>query len=268
MQVQDCPWKIENIGKRIVQLNYTKDDIYNSEAVYKVVKGYQYLVAKVPAGNINCLLGLQNDGFKMIETQFTIYKDKESFRKDIGAFRTITDKTSFQEIKCNSDFNLMLDSVDDGMFSTDRVSLDPSFGLSVGKHRYVGWMKNEYKAGTSSFWWIIVDYEKVGFMMLKEKDNKVDLLLNGLFTPFQGKGLGIITPASPLLLSMRQNNEISEETTNISSNNVRVVHLYNKLNFKLLDMTYVLVANTLPCNESLVGEAIACTSLVINTIAA
>ena len=262
MQVQDRPWEIENIGKRTVQLNYAKDDIYNSEEVCNAVKGYQYLVAKVPAGNISCLLGLQNDGFKMIETQLTIYKDKKSFCKDIEAFKTITDKTSFQEVKNDSDFNLLVDSVDDGMFSTDRVSLDPSFGLSVGRHRYVGWMKNEYKAGTSSFWWITNDNEKVGFMILKEKDNKVDLLLNGLFTPFQGKGFGIITPASPLLLSMRQNNEISEETTNISSNNVRVVHLYNKLNFKLLDMTYVLVASTPTRNDSL-----ACNSFIINSIA-
>lgn len=85
MQVQDCPWEIENIGKRTVQLNYAKDDIYNSEEVCNAVKGYQYLVAKVPAGNISCLLGLQGDGFKMIETQIT-YSKRIKDMLLIGAF--------------------------------------------------------------------------------------------------------------------------------------------------------------------------------------
>ena len=74
MQVQDCFWEIENIGKRTVQLNYTIEDTYTSETVLKAMEGYQYIVAKVPCGNIECLLGLQNDGFNVIETQMSLSK--------------------------------------------------------------------------------------------------------------------------------------------------------------------------------------------------
>lgn len=241
MHVQDCPWEIKNIGKKTVQLNYSLHDEYNVDEVKSAIDGYQYIVAKVPCGNINCLLGLQGDGFRAIETQIRLSKDIGSFRDVIENYKDVLRKVSFRKVNGDSDFEDMLSCVDDNMFSTDRVTLDPNFGPHIGHNRYIGWMRNEKAAGTSSFWWVNKENVSVGFMMLRICQNNIDCLLNGLFTPYHQKGLGIITPASPLLMAIREGLNVMKEETSISANNVAVVHLYNKLHFKVEGMEYVLV---------------------------
>ena len=249
MQIQDCPWEFENIGQRTGQLNYSSHDRYNSGEVRLAVRNYEYRVAKVPCGNMNCFLGLQRDGMTVMETQIHLSKDKDSFEKEWAKYRDVYEEIDFRQVTDDNDFSKMLSSIDDNMFSTDRISLDPSFGPHIGRQRYVTWMEREYRKKSAAFWWICHNKQDVGFMMLRIEDHLIDCLLNGLFTPFQRKGLGLLTPASPLLLSIMKELDVDEETTTISSNNAPVVHLYNKLNFKIKRMTYVLASHLLPPPE-------------------
>ena len=246
MQIQDCPWEFENIGKTTVQLNYSYEDIYNSGDVRRAVMDYEYRVAKVPCGNMDCLLGLQRDGMAVMETQLHLSKDKDSFEKEWAKYRDFYGEIDFRLVTDDKGFSKMQASIDDNMFSTDRVSLDPSFGPHIGRQRYVTWMEREYRMKSASFWWVCLDKQDVGFMMIRIKNCIIDCLLNGLFTPFQRKGLGLLTPASPLLLSIMKKLDVDGETTTISSNNAPVVHLYNKLNFNIKRMTYVLASHVLP----------------------
>lgn len=68
MNVTDCFWELENIGKKTVQLDFVKNDVFVANEVHEAVAGYEYLVAKVPCGNASCLMDLQKMGFKVIET--------------------------------------------------------------------------------------------------------------------------------------------------------------------------------------------------------
>ena len=167
MKVLDCPWELNDIGKKTVQLNYTNEDIYSSEEVGEAVKNSQYLVAKVPCGNVDCLMGLQDDGFEVLETQIKLFKDLMSFVVDAKAFDNIFEDVSFCKVNGDSDFANMTNYIDENMFTTDRITLDKHFGPVVGRKRYVGWMKNEYVAKTSSFWWINKERQPIGFMMLR-----------------------------------------------------------------------------------------------------
>ena len=78
-------------------------------------------------------------------------------------------------------------------------------------------------------------------MLIRMEGDTIELLLNGLYKPYQGKGLGLITPASPMMFVKKNSLQIAKEITNISSNNIPVVKLYNRLQFQLLSQTYVFV---------------------------
>lgn len=78
-------------------------------------------------------------------------------------------------------------------------------------------------------------------MLIKFEGNTIDLLLNGLYKPYQGKGLGILTPASPMMFIKKMSLPCDSEITSISSNNIPVVKLYNRLHFKFINQTYVFV---------------------------
>lgn len=78
-------------------------------------------------------------------------------------------------------------------------------------------------------------------MLIKIENDTIDLLLNGLYKEYQGKGLGLLTPASPMMYVKMKDLQIARELTSISSNNIPVVKLYNKLHFDLFQQTYVFV---------------------------
>jgi hypothetical protein len=78
-------------------------------------------------------------------------------------------------------------------------------------------------------------------MLLRKAEDGLVVLLNGLYKPYQRKGLGLLTPASPLMYIQRNNLHYEEVSTNISSNNVPVVKLYNRLGFTLDYQTYVFI---------------------------
>lgn len=241
MQVQDCPWEIENIGKKTVQLNYALKDIYNSEEVNGAIAGYQYVVAKVPCGNISCLLGLQNDGFRVMETQLSVSMKMKDFPFDDSLLNLFLPRLSYEVVKDENGLQRVLDRMTPNMFSTDRIYLDPKFGPEVGLNRYRNWTRTEFQHG-ASLSELKIDNESLGFCLLKMNGSTLHSLLVGVYEEYQGKGFGLLTPASSCLFpKMMGYNNIKKCKTAISSNNKPVVAVYNYLNFKIDDMEYVIV---------------------------
>lgn len=241
MQIQDCPWEIENIGKRTVQLNYTKDDIYNQEEVCKAVKGYQYLVAKVPADNISCLLGLQGDGFKMIETQITYSKRIKDFDFNDRLLRMFKGKVSFKQAKNTEQLISILERMTPNMFSTDRIHLDPTFGPEVGLHRYRNWMTNEFKRGTILYEFIF-EGKPVGFSTSKINGTINHVPLGGIYQEYQNMGLGIIAASSTVLFPTEMGyKDVKSCRFAVSSNNMPMIRCYNYFNYRVDELEYVLV---------------------------
>ena len=128
-----------------------------------------------------------------------------------------------------------------GMFSTDRISLDPRFGKETAARRYANWLQNDFDARRSRIEEVWLKGQHVGFMMVKVQGQVLHNVLNGLYLPYQRCGLGIITAAAPLLYGMNYPTTIRCEETSISSNNMPVVRLYNYLDFRIDGLWYVFV---------------------------
>lgn len=240
MQIQDCPWEIENIGKRTVQLNYTKEDIYDSEKIRKAVEGYQYLVAKVPTGNISCLLGLQSDGFKMIETQLSLSKRIKDFNFNDHLVRLVSKDLSYEIIENEKGLNRVLQAMTPNMFSTDRIYLDPKFGPETGLHRYRNWTKTEFHRGSILAEWKVGE-KHIGFSLRRIKDRVSYGLLGGVYEKYQDEGYGMLTAAGNCLFPKLMGYDMKISRTAISSNNMPVLNFYNYLQFKIDKMEYVLI---------------------------
>lgn len=240
MQVQDCPWEIENIGKKTVQLNYALKDIYNSEEVNGAIAGYQYVVAKVPCGNISCLLGLQQDGFRVMETQLSLSKKMKDFDFDDRLLRVFKGRLHYEIISNEDGLNRVLSRMTPNMFSTDRIYLDPEFGPEIGLRRYRNWTRTEFERGATVCEWN-VDGEVIGYGLGKERNGTYYGLLGGVYEKYQDEGYGILTAAGNCLFPKMNGWNVRVCKTAISSNNMPVVDFYTHLNFRIYEMTYVLV---------------------------
>lgn len=239
MKIIDCLWEQKNIGKRTIEIIIEEADSYDANLIKQVVRDYEYIVVKVPMNRPQFNMGLSELGFGCIETQMNVGINLSEF--NISRIQHLYDETRFEIVRGQEDFLSVVSRIQPGMFSTDRISIDSMFGESIGCLRYINWMTAEYNEGTAQLIKIIYKNEHVGFMLIKQEKEIIYLLLNGLYKQYHGKGIGILTPASPMMYAKRMLLPIEKEETSISSNNVPVVKLYNKLGFRLLQQSYVFI---------------------------
>ena len=209
MKVVDCLWEQKNIGKKTVEIVIETTDDYDCSLIERQTVGYEYAVVKVPMNMPAFNLGLSKMGYTCIETQMNVGVDYNNFIFSKVAY--LYDDTSYEIVNDADYFKSVVSHIEPGMFSTDRISIDPEFGETIGCQRY------------------------------RIEEDTIDLLLNGLYKEYQGKGLGFLTPASPMMFVKKKGLQIEKETTSISSNNIPVVKLYNRLQFQLLSQTYVYI---------------------------
>ena len=239
MTIVDCFWELNNLGKKTVEITIGTETDFDPQMFSDIIKDYEYAVVKVPMNMPIFNLGLSRMGFVCIETQMNVATEKKDF--DFSRVAHLYNDTSYEVVKDNDNLYSVISQIQPGMFSTDRITIDPLFGENVGCQRYINWIKTEFLHKKSQLVKVIHQDEHVGFMLLRFTRDSVDLLLNGLYKFYQGKGMGLLTPASPMMYVKKNNIQIKKETTSISSNNIPVVKLYNKLNFQIINQTYVFV---------------------------
>ena len=239
MKVIDCTWELKNLNKKTVEISVGKEDIFSRDLIEQSISNYEYAVVKVPMDIPAFNIGLSDMGFVCLETQMNVGISLHDF--DFSKVAHLYNDTSYEPIDSNDDFMQVVSNLRPGMFSTDRISLDPKFGEEIACLRYINWLTSEYESKRSQLVKVIYKNEHIGFMLIKTDGDTIDLILNGLYKQYQGKGLGILTPASPMMYIKKNSLNITKEVTSISSNNIPVVKLYNRLNFQLLQQTYVFV---------------------------
>ena len=239
MKIVDCIWELKNLDKKTVEISVGKEDIFSRDIIEQSISNYEYAVVKVPMDMPSFNIGLSEMGFVCIETQMNVGINLHDF--DFSKVAHLYSNTSYELINKDNDFTSVVSNLRPGMFSTDRISLDPQFGEDIACRRYINWLTFEYESKRSQLIKVIYKNEHIGFMLIKTDGDTIDLILNGLYKQYQGKGLGILTPASPMMYVKKNSLNITKEVTSISSNNIPVVKLYNRLNFQLLQQTYVFV---------------------------
>lgn len=239
MKAINCFWEERNIGKKTVEISIGKEDRFERALLEQQIHGYEYAVVKVPMNMPSYNIGLTEMGFTCIESQMNIGISLDDF--DFTKVDHLYQDVFYKIVDNQEDFDSVLSCIEPGMFSTDRISLDPQFGEQVACQRYINWLTTEYENKKSLLVKVFYKSEHVGFMLIRIDGGIIDLILNGLYKQYQGRGLGLLTPASPMMFAKKNSLNIIEEVTNISSNNIPVVKLYNRLHFQLRSQTYVYV---------------------------
>lgn len=239
MKIIDCKWELKNINKKTVEITIERGDNFDSNLLSLYTRDYEYAVVKVPMNMPSFNIGLAEMGYICIETQMNVGINMADF--DFSKVAHLYDDTRYEIVENYQDYLSVVSNIEPGMFSTDRIYIDPHFNGEIGCRRYTNWLTTEYESKKSQLVKVIYQDEHVGFMLVRSENDTIDLLLNGLYKPYQGKGLGILTPASPMMFIKKNSLPIENEITSISSNNIPVVKLYNRLNFKILQHTYVFI---------------------------
>ncbi len=240
MIAKDCFWEINNLGDPTLEITIEDNDLFHNFNFSELEKGYSYIVVKVPVSHADFNFGLSRLGYTFIETQFHVTKSFKSFNDTDRLIQRISRDLQFKDITTDTEKKELLDSITDGMFSTDRVTLDPRFGLQAGRKRYVNWLSSDIEKKNTILYEYIYSGNRIGFSYLVEKDRVLDYALGGIYKPFQSWGLGLLTPASPFLYCASKGLSFDKIETHISSNN-SVFRFYHYLGYNIEDMSYVFI---------------------------
>jgi hypothetical protein len=241
MDIIDCTWEIDNIGERTCEVLVSANDEFNLAEIEKLENCFSYQVIKVAAGNVPYLLKLQNSHFSLIETQIDWVTKMVDFNYHHPLVSRFLPSLSFEDITSDVELENLLSHIDNNMFSTDRIALDPLYGLAVGRKRYCNWIRTEFEKKSSFISYISFENTKVGFIMLKVNGKKAYGSLAGIFKEYQDCGFGVLTSASMPLYILDRKLPVNLYETSTSSNNTVNTKIYSTLGFQLNSMKYVLI---------------------------
>lgn len=241
MKLVDCIWEIENIGKRTCEIVYENRDVFDASILNNSIENFEYVVVKVPMNHPKINVGLSEMGFVMIETQLSISKRFLEFNFEDRLIKHLYPHVSDQVVSTKEGLDEIIDKMTPDMFSTDRIYLDSHFSHDSSCKRYANWMKTEFYNKSGIIKKIFIDDKEIGFGMTREKGGVTYGLLGGIYESEQSEGYGLLTACSGFITAKKNNCPFKKVFTAISSNNVPMLQIYNYLNFKIDNMTYVFV---------------------------
>ena len=238
MKVIDAFWEQRNLGMKCAEIEFeTSDDVSCCAKAFEEVSSYDYLVAKISAGNPAILHSVRSQGFEFVECSLHLRHEL----KQIGNYHIFEAPilvTAHQAIK-EDDVTYILKRVQDGLFNTDRIYLDPAFSHEQAARRYVNWIQDELAKGSILFD-VFCDNCKVGFYAYKETEEHVSYpFLIGLYPEYRGRHLGPELIKSSLLTSAQRGCVRSD--TVVSSNNPGVIRCQEHAGSYISEIMYVMV---------------------------
>lgn len=242
MKVTDCVWEVKNLGKRTVEIEVRPDDVLGEELFEAIDSEFDYHVFKVAPENVQANDVLCRRGYSLIETQIGL----EMRRADFGFItgdslaRYLFKDLDFEDIKRPDQFEQVTSRISTDMFKTDRIALDPVFGVDFSRKRYVNWMTTEFHNQTSLFYQMGYRGDSVGFSMFRIRNGIFYGILGGIYSDIS-QGLGLLTACAGAKYIEMNGLDIKKTQTAVSSNNPPIIQVYNHCHFNFKNFTHVFI---------------------------
>jgi ribosomal protein S18 acetylase RimI-like enzyme len=237
VKITDALWEKRNLGVSCTELVIeARDDL---EDVRSAVEGLPqgYHVIKVPVGRYDLMSQLEQVGFSFIEGSIRVRHDLD-VRRPAGLFKRMIDASSTRTIELD-EIERVADEIRAGLFTTDRVFLDPHFTAVQAAGRYVNWMHDELARG-GSVHELSMSGRGVGFFVFRQDDEGVGYsILSGLYEVARSPGLGSVLLHTILAEAVRR--RLRLVSSYISTNNLPVIKTHIDQGFTIVDLHYVYV---------------------------
>lgn len=238
MKIIDCPWELANLNCRVAEISVSAEEVINPAAIRDLESKYDYLVLKIQAGKMTNNIIASELGFALAETQMALIKAKRDWDFEADQLtKRLLKQLSVERIETEKDFEELMSSITEDMYSTDRIYLDPEFGPKYSVRRYKNWTRTEWERGALLYKHFFRG-RYVGYSLCKKQGDELVCLLAGCFEQYQKTGIGLWIPLVPELLP---NMEYTKYTTHVSTNNIPVWQMYNHQKYVVGGFDYVFV---------------------------
>lgn len=239
MILKDAPWEKRNLGVTTSIFHIDPEDKAIDVLPYIESCTSEYQEMRVPSGNAEVLLSAQDHGFKVIEMGIRLCRPAGDINLN-GIYKRFLPYISYT---IAHEIDPILNEIKKGdMFLTDKVALNPSFGVRAAGRRYAFWLRDVWENGAMV---VLAKYKRdvIGFTSLSPLSSKVtEGILGGVFPAFANKGLGFIFLVAGLMAAKEHNFETV--ISHVSSNNLPILKLHEIVGFQVENMEYVLIKHS------------------------
>lgn len=239
MKIIDAYWDTENLGIPTYEITVELDDSSDTviEGCIKIISaGKAYIVMKVPRGRNDLYASLTKQGFVFNECQLSMRINKREFsriQQSLGAYFEANEFAPFDSLGIER----LIQGIDQGLFETDRIALNPLFGLEVANERYKKWIlssiDNEDYLVEETFY----KGTPIGFGMYRLDKPLVYGLLGASYRNANRGGYFINGMYNTIVKFFAQG--YTAYSAKISSNNLPIIKVYQTLGVAITDIDYV-----------------------------
>lgn len=240
MKKIDAFWELRNFNKKVLEIELDADDSADClVALENDYAAYEYIVAKVPKRRIDLVHGLEDDGFRFMETQMVMTVNLTKLTESPPSTKAISERIQFQTVDTMERLEEILSNIDENLFVTDRVSLDPVLGSSLSHKRYINWIKDGFLGGNALIAEANLKSNRIGFYyFLNGKDKTIHAVLASLYQNYRRRAVGIRFAKE--VLTWLAEAGYTKMVLTVSSNNLEALRAYLSVGFEMKEIYYIL----------------------------
>jgi hypothetical protein len=240
MKITQAVWEKRNLGVFCVEVTLdSHDELYAFDQALAQIDA-EYLVIKIPCSRTDLLFQLQIRGFTVAEVLSTCCHDGQ-----LAPLSRVQQKM-LDSLTCTpatpDDLETIYSELKNGMFTTDRVAVDPKFGIEYAGRRYAGWLSDGLSRG-SQVYRLSHKNLHVGFFVMESRtSNEWHATLGGVFPQHQRSGFGYFMNYLEVTTAVAKG--AKRIFTSFSSNNPAISAIHFVLGYRLIQQQYVFVRHT------------------------
>lgn len=238
MNIIEAVWEKRNLGVTAYEVKLDGDELID-EIIDKLSKiKCDYTVVRTPAGRLDFYEALTKVGFSYAETMFKLVRNVNEKVIVPSHKETVNEALKLAPMN-DEEFLLMLEEVKNGLYKTDRISLDPHFTSSQAANRYYCWLQDERKNG-NEFLKLTYEGKFIGYLDLKAlPNNEYEIQFTGIFPQYAGKGYAI--GFTTKLMEILSERNATKTYIEISSNNIQSLRAMMNHGYGISSYFYVFV---------------------------
>lgn len=237
MKVTNATWEKRNLGVNCNEIKIEMSDTVDFIKKELPLNETQYTVVKLPSGKFDVMFLLKELGYTYIESSINLVHDLKEIRLN-PLQKRVMDSISYSKMN-DKDVDELFAEIQKGIFTTDRIYIDPYFTHEQAANRYINWISDEIDKGCNIFK-LTYKNDSIGFFTFKDIGNNTCYpFLAGMYKDYLKSGLGISTIEKPLKEAIKEN--YKKISTYVSFNNLKILNVHILLGFKLNNVYDVFV---------------------------
>ncbi len=245
MKFTDAFWEKRNLGVDTLEvqteeIDFRRDSFEFEQQIlrYQQSKGYGYVVIKLPEGHPELDRYLQQCKWWKVETQIELVANAKNVEFCTARCKDVLENISLEVIREQNQLDFLKHEIEKGIFQTDRIALDPSYGVAIAGKRYANWVQDEFDRG-SHISFGCVDGKRVEFALDRYTGRAREGLLGGLLLDTQYEGGAGLLEAFRLRKDLE--NGIKRFHTYVSSNNLVILRLHESMGYRVKSLQGVYI---------------------------